>query len=240
MILPERRGTAAASSFTLAQTLWSVQEFFAALQQIGCGVAAQPQDGKKRMGEALPHLRVGLSPKKAGFGLACIGAFIPILGGFGWFLVGDTPPGFSSSYVYGLAFIAIAILLIPAAIWIAQALWARKAVLVIDKNGIFDLRLTERPVPWTALEGVLIYQRAASVYLGLMVNQGLVSASEAYGPPAFWLFRLHRFAGRVRAKVELSINMTLLDASTEAVLSAMQRHKPGLMLHREPYIGQEN
>ncbi len=100
---------------------------------------------------------------------------------------------------------------------------SRAVVITVDSKGLFDRRMTVAPLAWPDIAGIEEFEAEHMRYVGVELRDPAAATSRLRWLP--WTARpLHRIFGFPA----LSISTSLLDGTTDDLLAAIQRLRPGL------------
>lgn len=117
-------------------------------------------------------------------------------------------------------FAAFALLLSGVAVTYAIELLRPAPVLKLSDQGLFDRRVSRRPVPWPSIRGVAPIQHGVSLILALDVTE-----PRRIAPPVNPVWRINRRAARLLGNPELTLRLNGLDIDLFALLRAIEEHR---------------
>ncbi len=100
---------------------------------------------------------------------------------------------------------------------------SREAVVVIDGNGIRDIRVMSRTIAWDEIAGLEEIEAEHLRFVGIELVDARRTLAHA-GALVRWM----RWPNRLLGFPEFSISMHTLDGSTEDVVAAIRAHRPDL------------
>ncbi|MGL4242071.1 MAG: STM3941 family protein [Beijerinckiaceae bacterium] len=105
-------------------------------------------------------------------------------------------------------------------LWIVQSIRYRGAVVVIDRDGILDRRVSDAPIPWTKVEGVSTWTLDAQRFVILKLDEAF-----DHSFPTKAITRWTRGANKKLGADGITINPTGLQIGFDALLNAVVKAK---------------
>ncbi len=107
---------------------------------------------------------------------------------------------------------------------VANAMRGLRPMLSIGPRGLFDWRVAKAWIPWTDVTKVILIQKPGQAVRGLRIQVGPHFAAQF---PESLLSRIQRGSNSLTGLEGYTIVFGGLDADTDAVARALDRHCPG-------------
>ena len=136
-----------------------------------------------------------------------------------------------SDLTYGVIVLAaLSLILVPLALTHLFDLVRPGTVLIIDRSGLHDRRLTSRPIFWHDMEQVVLYRKGWQVMARIDLKPDGALPGRKYGLSlAYPVFALNRLAAGWQNRPEFQVALGGLSQPEADIIACIERCRPGIL-----------
>ena len=136
----------------------------------------------------------------------------------------------ASDLTYGaIVLAALCVILVPLAVTHLFDLVRSGTVLIIDRNGLHDRRLTSRPIFWHDMEQVVLYRKGWQVMARIDLKPDGAQGRKYGLSLAYPVFALNRLAAGWQNRPEFQVALGGLSQPEADIIACIERCRPGIL-----------